>query len=239
MSLEEEEPLGQAYDGRLMRRLLGYLRPYRSSVVVAVALIIASSLLQLVGPLLTAVALDLFIRPGEVSAPVSSWLARHWVSRGDLDPATGLALVALVYLAALVLTSIVLYVQARVMQMMGQRIMADLRGELFGHLQTLSIAYFDRNPVGRLVTRVTNDVDALNELFTAGLVSIFGDIVLLGGIVVALFWLDWRLALVTFAILPLLLALSIWFKARARQTFRRVRVKLARINSFLQEHLPG
>lgn len=222
-----------------MVRLLGYTRPYRASVVGAVALVILSSLLQLVGPLATAVALDLFIRPGEVEAPVSRWLAEHWLAVRAIDPAAGLALVAGVYLLTLVLTSLVLYFQGLVMQMMGQRIMADLREEIFAHLQRLSIAYFDRHPIGRLVTRVTNDVDALNELFTAGLVSIFGDVVLLGGIVLALFWLDWRLALATFAILPLLLGLSIWFKVRARQTYRRVRLKLARINSFLQEHLTG
>ncbi|MCZ6726652.1 MAG: ABC transporter ATP-binding protein [Acidobacteria bacterium] len=223
----------------MMVRLLGYTRPYRASVVGAVALVILSSLLQLVGPLATAVALDLFIRPGEVEAPVSRWLAEHWLAVRAIDPAAGLALVAGVYLLTLVLTSLVLYFQGLVMQMMGQRIMADLREEIFAHLQRLSIAYFDRHPIGRLVTRVTNDVDALNELFTAGLVSIFGDVVLLGGIVLALFWLDWRLALATFAILPLLLGLSIWFKVRARQTYRRVRLKLARINSFLQEHLTG
>ena len=239
MAFDDEKPLGRAYDARLMGRLLGYVRPYKGRAVTAVSLIIVSSLLQLAGPLLTAVALDLFIRPSDRAAPVSRWMAQHVFADRGLGPESGLAVVAALFFAALVLTSVVLYVQARVMQMMGQRIMADLRHQLFSHLQRLSIAYFDRNPVGRLVTRVTNDVDALNELFTAGLVSIFGDIVLLGGIVLALFWLDWRLALVTFAILPLLLGLSIWFKARARQTYRRVRVKLASINSFLQEHVTG
>jgi len=239
MSFDDEKPLGKAYDGRLMRRLLAYVGPHKSSAVVAVALIVVSSLLQLAGPLITAIALDLFVRPGEAAAPISRWLARHWLEGRDVAALGGLTTLSAVYLVALALTAVVLYSQSRVMQMMGQRIMADMRGELFAQLQRLSISYFDRNPAGRLVTRVTNDVDALNELFTAGLVSIFGDIVLLGGIVIALFWLDWRLALVTFAILPLLFALSIWFKARARQTYRRVRVKLARINSFLQEHLTG
>jgi ATP-binding cassette subfamily B protein len=239
VSGEDEQPLGKAYDSRLMRRLIAYVRPYLGSAAGAVALIIVSSLLQLVGPLVTAVALDLFIRPGPAAAPVSTWLAEHWLAGSSISAATGLAWVAMVYLVALVLTSVVLFFQGLVMQMMGQRIMADLRRELFSHLQRLSIVYFDRNPVGRLVTRVTNDVDALNELFTAGLVSIFGDVVLLGGIVLALFWLDWRLALAAFSILPLLLALSIWFKARSRQSYRQVRVKLARINSFLQEHLTG
>jgi ATP-binding cassette subfamily B protein len=117
--------------------------------------------------------------------------------------------------------------------------MFDLRRDIFGRLQRLPVAYFDRNPIGRLVTRVTNDVDALNELFTAGIVSIFGDVVLLVGIVAVLFWLDWRLAIVTFAILPLLLLLTFWFKTRARRSYREVRVRLARINAFLQEHITG
>jgi len=235
----DEQPLGKVYDRHLLVRLLGYARPYAGSVVTAIALIIVSSLLQLIGPLATAVALDLFIRREGPVAPVSRWVRDSLLAGRTVEPAEGLVLIAAVFLLALVSTSLVLWVQGLVMQMMGQRIMADLRGELFGRLQTLPVSYFDRNPIGRLVTRVTNDVDSLNELFTAGLVSIFGDIVLLGGIVMALFWLDWRLALATFAILPLLLGLSIWFKARARQTYRRVRIRLARINAFLQEHLTG
>ncbi|HSL84769.1 MAG TPA: ABC transporter ATP-binding protein, partial [Thermoanaerobaculia bacterium] len=118
-------------------------------------------------------------------------------------------------------------------------IMYDLRREVFGRFQRLPLAYFDRNPLGRLVTRVTTDVDALNELFTAGLVTIFGDVMLLAGIVGVLFWLDWKLALVTFAILPALLALTLWFKVKARDSYREVRVKIARINAFLQEHVTG
>src|SRR5581483_4489558 len=118
-------------------------------------------------------------------------------------------------------------------------IMGDLRREVFGHLQRLQVAFFDKNPVGRLVTRATTDVDALNELFTAGLVSVFGAVVTLLGIVIVLFWLDWRLALVTFSILPLLLLLTLWFKQRAREMYREVRIQIARINAFLQEHIGG
>ena len=242
-AFHEEEVLGKAYDARLMRRLLGYVRPYRWMTVAAVTLIVLSSLLQLVGPLATAVALDLFIRPPENPAeqsPVVAHIQGFLDARG-LDPTAGegIAATALVYLVALVLTFFVLYVQSYVMQMMGQHIMFDLRAEVFGHLQKLHLGYFDRNPVGRLVTRVTTDVEALNELFTAGLVSIFGDIVLLVGIVGVLFWLDWRLALVSFAIIPLLLGLTAWFKTRARKSYREVRVKIARINAFLQEHITG
>ena len=243
LPLHEEESLGKAYDARLMRRLLGYVKPYRGMAVTAVALILASSLLQLVGPLATAVALDLFIRPqGEatrVSAP-SQWVAGVMVAHGwQPTPTFGLLVTAAVFLAALILTFVVLYAQSRVMLLMGQFIMRDLRRQIFGHLQRLQVAYFDRNPVGRLVTRVTTDVDALNELFTAGIVSIFGDVMLLAGIVGVLFWLNWRLALVTFCILPMLAALTLWFKVRARGSYRDVRVKIARINAFLQEHISG
>lgn len=240
--LHEEEVLGKVYDGRLMRRLLGYVRPYRGMLVVAVLLVIVSSILQLVGPLATAVALDLFVDQaagGEaVQASPSVWVGQFVEARG-WSLSTAIAAVALVYLGALLLTFGVLYLQGYIMQMMGQYVLYDLRAEVFGRLQRLPIAYFDRHPIGRLVTRVTNDVDALNELFTAGLVAIFGDLALLAGIIGVLFWLSWKLALVTFAILPLLLVLTSWFRIRARRSYREVRLKLARINAFLQEHLTG
>jgi len=240
----EEEVLGKAYDARLMRRLVGYIRPYRGMTALALLFILCSAVLQLVGPLATAVALDLFIRPPN-SAPgsaASAWVARLLVARG-IDPATlgmrGLAACAIAYLASIVLTFAALYGESYVMQMMGQYIMNDLRREIFEKLQRLQIAYFDRNPIGRLVTRVTTDVDALNDLFTAGIVAIVGDILLLVGIVAILFWLDWRLALVSFAIIPFLLALTAWFKVKVRDSFRDVRVRIARINAFLQEHITG
>ncbi len=241
----EEEALGKAYDARLMRRLLGYLRPYRGMTAGAVALILLSSVLQLVGPLAFAVSLDLFIRPGgdpgKLSG-VSAWVRDALLARG-IEPASvavqGINAVALIYLVSLVLTFLVLYAEGYVMQLMGQYIMNDMRREVFGHLQRLPISYYDRNPIGRLVTRVTTDVDALNELFAAGIVAILGDVLLLAGIVGVLFWLDWRLAVVAFSIVPLLLMLTSWFKARARESFREVRVKIARINAFLQEHITG
>jgi ATP-binding cassette subfamily B protein len=239
---QEEEVLGKAYDARLMRRLLGYVRPYRGRMALAVALILVSACLELVGPLATAVALDLYVRPlaGSEPAGVSRWVHAALGARGfDPSPLQGLAWVSAVYLGSLLLVFVVLYCQSYVMQLMGQLIMRDLRREIFAHLQRLQVSFFDRNPVGRLVTRATTDVDALNELFTAGLVSIFGDVMLLGGIVVVLFWLDWRLALVTFSILPLLLLLTLWFKRRAREMYRQVRVWIARINAYLQEHIGG
>lgn len=228
-----------------MRRLLSYVRPYRGMAFGALALILLSSLLQLAGPLLTALALDLFVRPRGLQtqlATPSLWVRDLLLARG-IDPAQvavpGLMVVSITYMATLGLAFVTLYAQGFVLQLMGQYIMNDLRRQIFAHLQRLPLAFYDRNPIGRLVTRVTTDVDALNEMFTAGIVSIFGDVLLLAGIVAVLFWLDWRLALVAFSIVPLLLLLTTWFKLRVRQSFREVRVKIARINAFLQEHLTG
>ncbi|HEV8238134.1 MAG TPA: ABC transporter ATP-binding protein [Thermoanaerobaculia bacterium] len=238
----QEEALGKAYDAHLMRRLVAYVRPYRGQMALAVALIVLSSVLDLVGPLATAVALDLFVKPagGGTVSGLSRWVLGRLAAAGlHPDRATGLAWCGVVYLVSLLSTFGVLYWQSYVMQLMGQRIMRDLRREVFAKLQRLQVAFFDRNPVGRLVTRATTDVDALNELFTAGLVSVFGDVVTLLGIVCVLFALNWRLALVTFSILPLLLLITLWFKARARDMYRQVRVWIARINAYLQEHISG
>ncbi|MFL6194456.1 MAG: ABC transporter ATP-binding protein [Thermoanaerobaculia bacterium] len=245
VSQHDEEILGKAYDSRLMRRLLAYVRPYRGMAGGALLLILFSSVLQLVGPLATAVALDLFVRPGgaegQISAPSAA--VRDLLLARGMNPAAmavpGLTTVAFIYLAALILAFCTLYGQGYILQLMGQYIMKDLRREIFGHLQKLPLAFYDRNPIGRLVTRVTTDVDALNEMFTAGIVSIFGDLMLLAGIVMVLFWLDWRLALIAFSIVPLLFTLTSWFRLRVRQSFREVRVKIARINAFLQEHISG
>ncbi len=239
----EEDAVGKVYDARLLRRLLGYLGPYRGMATAAVALILTSSALQLVGPLATAVALDLFIQPMEnrpARATVSELIEGQLTAHGmAVDPATGVAAVAIIFAASLLLTFGVLFYQAYLMQMLGQHIMFDLRRQIFAQLQRLPVSYLDRNPIGRLVTRATTDVAALNELFTAGLVSIFGDIGLLVGIAGVLFILNWKLALVSFAILPLLLALSVWFKTHARRNYRDIRVKVARIGAFLQEHVTG
>ncbi|HEY0555511.1 MAG TPA: ABC transporter ATP-binding protein [Thermoanaerobaculia bacterium] len=242
----EEEALGKVYDVGLLRRLVAYVRPYGDMALGSLGLIILSSLLQLVGPLATAVALDLFVRvpgsaPGQISAP--SAYVRNLLLANNIYPAdiavSGLTAVSILYLAVLLLTFLALYAQGYVLQLMGQYIMKDMRGQIFGRLQRLPLNFYDRNPLGRLVTRVTTDVDALNEMFTAGLVSIFGDLMLLAGIVVVLFWFDWRLALVAFSIIPLLFWLTSWFRARVRESFRIVRVKVARINAFLQEHITG
>ncbi|MEE2839660.1 MAG: ABC transporter ATP-binding protein, partial [Acidobacteriota bacterium] len=171
----EEEILGKAYDGRLARRLLTYLYPYRRVVGASILLLVMVSGLRLIGPYLTLVAIDRYVTTGE---------------------AKGLTSIALIYLLVLVVQFGLSFVQMYLMNWTGQKIMFDLRMEIFSHVQRLHMKYFDQNPVGRLLTRMTTDVDVLNELFTAGVVSIFGDIFSLGGIVLVMLWLNWKLALV-------------------------------------------
>ena len=214
----EEEILGKSYDSQLARRLLIYLRPYRRTVALSVLLLLLVSGLQLVGPLLTEIAIDEHIR------------------KGDLD---GLNRVALIFLCVLVVQFFLSFAQTYLMNWTGQKIMHDLRLQLFSHIQTLHVGYFDKNPVGRIITRITTDVDVLNELFTAGVVSIFGDVFLLAGIVGAMLWLDWELALVCFSVLPLLALTTAIFKLKVRGSYRWVRNCIARINAFLQENITG
>jgi len=239
-----EEPLGRAYDARLMRRLLGYLAPHRALAFVALGLMLLSSAAQLAGPLATATAIDLFLAPAlgveGTRSGVSEWVSGALAAAGFApSPLAGVLGAAGVYLVSLLLAFVTLTQQAYLLQTLGQRVMADLRRDVFAHLQRLEVAYFDRTPVGRLVTRVTSDVDALNELFASGIVSIVGDLLLLLGIAAVLLALDWRLAVAAFAVLPLLALLTFWFKTRARRSFREVRAAVARMNAFLQEHLSG
>ncbi|HEU4559741.1 MAG TPA: ABC transporter ATP-binding protein [Longimicrobium sp.] len=214
----EEDPLQKPYDRRLMRRLLGYLRPYRLRVAAAVALLFAGSLTELAGPYLTKVALD------------------EAIPNRDLG---FLGALAAAYFATLVLALFLGYGQTLLTTWLGQRIMYDLRMQVFAHLQRLSLRYFDRNPVGRLMTRVTNDVEALNDAFSSGIVTVFGDVFTLVFIVAVMLQLDWRLALVTFTVLPFVFAAAFVFRALIRKAFREIRVKLARINAYLQEHVGG
>ena len=216
--MHEEEVLGKAYDGRLMRRLLTYLRPYRPQVALAIAAIIGHACLELAPPYLTKVVIDRYIPARDVS---------------------GLGLVAAVYLTVLAASFALEYVQTWTMQLTGQRIMFDLRMQMMTHLQRLDLRFYDRNPVGRLMTRVTTDVDVLNDLFTAGVVSVFGDVFTLIGIMVMLVWMDWRLALVAFSVLPLIALITQWFRVNVRQSYRTVRMWIARINAYLQERITG
>jgi ATP-binding cassette subfamily B protein len=214
----DDDVLGRAYDSRLMRRLLTYLRPYRGQVALAVAAIIGHSALDLVPPYLTKVVIDRYI-------PV-----------GDLD---GLGTIAALFLIALSASFLLEYLQTWTMQLIGQRIMFDLRMQLVSHLHRLDLKFYDRNPVGRLMTRLTTDVDVLNELFTSGVVSVFGDVFTLIGIMAVLVWMDWRLAIAAFSVLPLIVAITQWFRINARESYRTVRTWIARINAYLQERITG
>ena len=214
----DDDVLGKAYDGRLMRRLLTYLRPYRGQVIVAVVAIIGHSALDLAPPYLTKVVIDRYI-------PV-----------GDLG---GLGSIAVLYLAALIASFLLEYLQTWTMQVIGQKIMFDLRTQLVSHLHRLDLRFYDRNPVGRLMTRITTDVDVLNELFTSGVVSVFGDVFTLIGIMGVLIWMDWRLALAAFSVLPLIAGITHWFRVNARESYRTVRTWIARINAYLQERITG
>ena len=238
----EEEVLGKAYDSRLMKRLLKYLWPYKWHALTSFVLTVLSAPLVLAGPPLTKAAIDLFLAPDPTKPPSGfalflKNLADQWGFGGSA--AMGITFIALVFLVANIAAFAVQYTQSIVMQAMGQYIMYDLRKQIFAHLQRLSLSFYDRNPVGRLMTRLTTDVDALNEMFTAGVIAIFGDVAMIFYIVIWMFEVNWKLALVSFSILPLLAMLTTWFRLGARSSFREVRVRIARINAFLQEHITG
>jgi len=241
--IERHEDEGaKAFDPHLARRLLRYLKPYRARATFSVFLVILSSMMEIAGPAIVAVAIDLYVKPMQgshasaISQRIGAWLVAHgWA----LDPVSGINVASALYFVVLIGGFAVLYTQMVLMNLMGQYIMYDLRKQIFGHLQKLDIQFFDRNPVGRLMTRVTTDVDALNEMFTAGFVSIFGDIFVLAGIVGMLFWMNWRMALVLFSIVPLIVLITAWFRRGARVTYRQTRVRIAAINAFLQEHISG
>ncbi|HET6231488.1 MAG TPA: ABC transporter ATP-binding protein [Longimicrobiaceae bacterium] len=214
----EEEAADRALDRGLMRRLLAYLRPYRLRVVIAILLLFAGSAMELAGPYLTKVALDRAIPQHDMHL---------------------LALLVAAYAGSLVLAFLFEYAQTLLTTWLGQKVMLDLRVELFAHLQRLSLRFFDRNPVGRLMTRVTNDVEALNEMFSSGVVTGFGDLFTVLFIFAAMVRLDWQLALVTFAVLPFVAVATFVFRALIQKAYRDIRLRLARINAYLQEHLSG
>ncbi len=218
VDFNEEQVLGKAYDARLMRRLLGYIRPYRRSAYLAIACLIAGSAFSILQPYLTKVAIDRYIRNSDFS---------------------GLNQIAFLYILTLVLVFALSFSQTWLINLMGQKIMYDMRVQIFRHLQKLDVSFFDKNPVGRLMTRVTTDVDALNELFTAGVISVFDDVFTLSGIIISLFLLNYRLALGIVAILPFLVLATLMFKIKVRDSYRRVRTAIARINAFLQENITG
>ena len=215
---QDEELLGKAYDAQLMRRLLRYLVPYRWWVVVSLLLLFLTTGMQLLGPYITKVAIDTHI-------------AAH-----DLH---GLNLAVLAYLVTVLIGFLSQYAQSYTMQYTGQRAMHDLRTQLFTHVQRQDLAFFDRNPVGRLMTRVINDVETLNELFGSGMVALLGDLLTLIGVAAAMLVLDWRLAVISFATFPFILPATAAYRKRARENYRDSRRILARMNAFLQENISG
>lgn len=223
----EEEQLGKTYDAKAARRLFRYLAPYKRKVAFALVLTVGLNLVRQIGPLLTKWTIDDYVRPASEGAmPMEKAF-------------DGAFLLALAYLASLGVTLVVGYFQDVLLNTIGQRVMYDLREEIFTKLQTLQVSFYDHNPVGRLITRLTTDVDSLNELFASGLVEVLGDIVLIAGALGMMFYFDWRLAIVSLLVVPLLIAATAWFRRGARVGFREVRTKIARLNAFTQEHLSG
>jgi ATP-binding cassette subfamily B multidrug efflux pump len=230
----EEEVLGKAYDSRLMRRLLTYLHPYKWQVALALAAILFKSGADIVGPYLTKIAVDKYLAPTTAAGKHS--LLDPWLSR---QPLVGIAQISLLYLLLLAATFFLEYAQTYLMQWTGQKVMFDLRSQIFRHLQRMHVGFYDRNPVGRLVTRVTTDVDALNEMFTSGVVAIFEDVFVLVGIVIIMLRMKWWLALIAFAVLPVIMVATSMFRKHVRDSYRRIRIAIARINAYLQEHVSG
>ena len=216
--MHEEDALARTYDARLMRRLLAYVKPYRTLVIASLALLLIEGVLQLAGPILTQYVIDVALprRDGQAIITASALFA-----------------------AALVAQFVCAFGEAMLTNLLGQSVMRDLRMQIFSHLQRLSVSFFDRNPAGRLITRVTSDVETLNELFTAGVVSGLGDMFTLVAIGVAMLVLDWRLTLAAFVVIPLVAAVSHWFRTSVRDAYRDIRTRLARINAFLQERITG
>jgi len=237
---QEDEVLGKAYDGRLMRRLLTYLRPYKWHVAIALAAIILKSGLDVLGPFLTKIAIDKYLAKSADSHSYSHSYSHSWIGdRLSNAPLVGIAQIGGLYVGILIFTFTLEFIQTYLMQWTGQKVMFDLRSQIFRHLQHMHVAFFDKNPVGRLVTRVTTDVDALNEMFTAGVVSIFEDVFVLAGIIAIMMKMNWKLALITFAVLPVIVYATRIFRDKVRDSYRRIRTAIARINSYLQEAVSG
>src|SRR5437868_8028803 len=229
----EEEVLGKAYDSRLMRRLLVYLRPYWWQVAISLTAIVFRAMADIAGPVLVMFEVDQYLSP--VAGGSHSFLIKVL----SPDPLIGISQIAALYVGIIAFGFGFEFLQTYFMQWTGQKVMFDLRSQIFRHLQRMHIGFYDKNPVGRLVTRVTTDVDALNDMFTAGVVSIFEDVFVLAGILAIMLCMDWKLALITFAVLPLIFWATMVFRVKVRDSYRRIRVAIARINSYLQEAVSG
>jgi ATP-binding cassette, subfamily B, multidrug efflux pump len=228
---QEEEVLGKAYDSRLMKRLLQYLRPYKWPVGVSLVSILFKAAADVLGPYLVAVEIDRYLAPVPRTTPFDSFLSTN--------PYVGIAQIGGMYVGLIALGFLLDYLQTYFMQWAGQMVMFDLRKQIFRHLQRMHIGFYDKNPVGRLVTRVTSDVDALNEMFTSGVVSIFEDVFVLAGITAIMLCMNWKLALITLAVLPLIAYATSIFRDKVRDSYRRIRTAIARINAYMQEHVSG
>jgi ATP-binding cassette subfamily B protein len=226
-SHHEEEQLGKLYSAATARRLIRYLRPYKKLVLIALVLTLIVNLIRQIGPILTRWAIDDFITPA-ASQQIAAESAFN-----------GIAILAALYLMTLIVTLAIGYFQDVLLSTIGQRVMFDLREEIFRKFQTIELAYYDKNPVGRLITRLTNDVDSLNELFTSGLIEVLGDVVLVIGALAMMIWFSWSLSLVSLMVVPLLVMATAWFQRGSRKGFRAVRAKIARLNAFTQEHISG
>ena len=237
---QEEEALGKAVDLRLMRRLFRLALPYKKYVLGSLGVLLLESAVGLAGPLLTAAAIDLILAPKATRDVASAIVHRSLTWLGLPSEGTaGLGAIALLFLASTVAAFFLTILMVLWTSQMGQGVMYDLRTQIFSHLQRADISVYDRTPIGRLMTRLTTDVDALNELFTSGFVSLLGDVAVLGGIVALLFALNASLAAITFGVLLPMLFVTNWFRKGARDTYRDVRTRIARVNSFLQEHVSG
>ena len=227
----EEEVTGKAYDGRLMRRLLGYMRPYRGKIALSLVCLLGYSLLQVCGPLLTKLAVDRYLQPTHQQGLLDRFLSA--------DPFTGIAQISAIYLAVLAGIFVTEFGQMYIMQSVGQFAMFDLRRELMVHMQRMHVGFFDRHPVGRLVTRLTTDVDVLNDLFASGLVTILGDLLTLSFIVFVMLRMSIGLTVLMLCVLPLVIVATMLFRRTVSASYRRIRIAVARINSYLQEHITG
>lgn len=229
----DDEVVGKAYDSRLMGRLLVYLKPYRWTAIIACIAVVLKAAIDISGPYLTKVAVDKYM----AHAPLAQQsLLAHYLSNNAWR---GITQIVLLYIGLLVFGYALEAIQTYLIQWTGQKIMFDLRREIFRHLQQMDVGFYDRNPVGRLVTRLTNDVDALNEMFTSGVFAIFEDIFVLVGIVAVMLHMCWWLALLAFSVLPFILLVTRVFRKYVRESYRRIRTALARINSYAQEHVSG
>jgi ATP-binding cassette subfamily B multidrug efflux pump len=230
---QDEDVVGKAYDGRLMRRLLTYLRPYKLQTAFSAVAIVFKAGSDVLGPYLVKVAVDTYM--SNTPPDKLSWLAHHLSKQAF----TGITELGLLYLVTLLITYALEFLQTYLMQWTGQKIMFDLRSQIFRHLQGMHPGFFDHNPVGKLVTRVTSDVDALNEMFTSGVLAIFEDVFVLAFIVLIMLRMSWPLALLTLAVLPAILYVTKIFRKHVRESYRRIRSAIARINSYMQEHVSG